>query len=304
MRSDFDLNLLKTLVILAEKKNLKKTGISLGLTESTVSKQLARLREHLDDELFVRVAGVLEPTDYTLSILPRVNIALTDIEDALIPISFNPQNYSGSINLALPDLVMEVFGLTLYETLQREFPNALIALHNWGEETENKILSGEINLGIHLLHPDRLNGLYQQRVCGDQLVIAIAGNHGVHDWQTVKYWPFIKQKNIGWNAQRFHFIKSLKELAVEIDYLHDIDTASLALKLMRSQRVGNVLPSLILGEELIRVPGAEFLDYEVVWTTCVRLTDRRSGLYQYLYKIILTLFIGQRRGDISAKPAN
>lgn len=40
MRFDLDFNLLKTLLVLAEKQNLKKAGLTLGLTESAVSKQL------------------------------------------------------------------------------------------------------------------------------------------------------------------------------------------------------------------------------------------------------------------------
>ncbi|MFI3276622.1 LysR family transcriptional regulator [Vibrio sp.] len=66
MRIDLDLNLLKTLIVLTEKQNLNKAGVVLGLTESAVSKQLNRLREQLNDDLFVRMSGKFEPTDYTV----------------------------------------------------------------------------------------------------------------------------------------------------------------------------------------------------------------------------------------------
>lgn len=42
-----DLNLLRTLVIINEKRNLKLAGIKLGVTESAVSKQLSNLERRL-----------------------------------------------------------------------------------------------------------------------------------------------------------------------------------------------------------------------------------------------------------------
>ncbi len=41
MRVDLDLNLMRTLLVVAENKSLKRAGMRLGLTESAVSKQLA-----------------------------------------------------------------------------------------------------------------------------------------------------------------------------------------------------------------------------------------------------------------------
>ncbi|EMB48199.1 transcriptional regulator [Vibrio mimicus CAIM 602] len=60
MRFDLDFNLLRTLIVLADKQNLKKAGMALGLTESAVSKQMAKLRDQLNDDLFVRMSGKLE----------------------------------------------------------------------------------------------------------------------------------------------------------------------------------------------------------------------------------------------------
>ncbi len=270
MRVDLDLNLMKTLLVVAENKSLKRAGMRLGLTESAVSKQLARLREQLDDELFVRVAGRLEPSDYTASILPAMAKALADIEQALIRAQFDPSQHREAIHLALPDLVMAVLGLTLYETLQARYPSAPITLHNWSDETERRIASGEYQLGIHLLVTDRGPGIYQQRLCHDQLVVATASEHGEQQWQEVKTWPFIKQRAVGWNEQRFQFIEHLERQQIKLNYAHDIDTASFALKLMARQWVANVLPERMLGSEFCAVHGAEALNFAITWASCVR----------------------------------
>ncbi|TOE84722.1 hypothetical protein CGJ34_08215 [Vibrio parahaemolyticus] len=291
MRFDLDFNLLKTLLVLAEKQNLKKAGITLGLTESAVSKQLTRLREQLNDELFVRMAGKLEPTNYALSIIPKIKVALGDLEEAVTPTNFEPSTYTDAINIALPDLVMEKFGITLYEMLLQEFPMASVALHSWGDETENKIVQGQINFGVHLLHPERSSGVYQQKICDDRLIIASAIEHGKYGWDEVKMWPFIKQRAIGWNEQKFQFIEYLQSQGINLNYAHQADTASFALKLMANRKVANVLPSKVLGKEFVQISGTEFIDFNIIWAANVRVTDRKSTLYQHLYSLMSEIFV-------------
>lgn len=291
MRFDLDFNLLKMLLVLAEKQNLKKAGLTLGLTESAVSKQLTRLREQLNDELFIRMSGKLEPTSYAHSIIPKIKVALSDLEEAVTPTHFDPSTYADAINIALPDLVMEKFGITLYEMLLQKFPIASVALHSWGDETENKIVRGEINFGVHLLHQDRSSGVYQQKICDDKFVIASAIKHGKYDWDEVKKWPFIKQRTVGWNEQKFQFIEHLQSQGIELNYSHQADTASFALKLMANRKVANVLPSKVLGNEFVQISGTEFIDYNIIWAANVRVTDRKSPLYQHLYSLMSQIFI-------------
>ncbi len=289
MRNDLDFNLFKTLIVLAEKQNLKKTGIALGITESAVSKQLTRLREHLNDDLFVRMSGKLEPTAYTISILPRVRMAVSDLEEAVTPVLFEPSTYTDPIHIAMPDLLVEKFGIGLYEQLLSVYPNTSITIHSWSDDTEKKILEGGINLGIHLLNPDRTMSIYQQKLSSDQLVIATAARYGKYHWDEVKHWPFIKQRSVGWNEQKFKFIDHLQSAGINLNYAHEVDTASFALKLMASQKVANVLPRMALGEDFSQVEGSECVSYDAIWASNTRLTERKSPVYQHLHKLISTI---------------
>ncbi|MGI9897860.1 LysR family transcriptional regulator [Vibrio natriegens] len=291
MRFDLDFNLLKTLLVLAEKQNLKKAGITLGLTESAVSKQLTRLREQLNDELFIRMSGKLEPTSYAQSIIPKVKVAIGDLEEAVEPATFEPSTYSDPIHITLPDLVIERFGITLYEKLLQKFPSTSVTLHSWGDETENKIVSGQIDFGVHLLNPERSSGVYQQHICDDALIIASAAHHSEYHWDEVKHWPFIKQRAIGWNEQKFQFIEHLHNNGIDLNYAHEIDSASFALKIMTSRKVANVLPSKVLGKEFMQVAGTEFINFDIIWASNTRTTDRKSPLYQCLHLLFSQMFI-------------
>jgi DNA-binding transcriptional LysR family regulator len=52
--TSFNLNLLRTLDVLLETRNVTASGRLLGMTQSAVSRQLVQLRETLRDPLLIR----------------------------------------------------------------------------------------------------------------------------------------------------------------------------------------------------------------------------------------------------------
>ncbi len=88
--TDFDLNLLRVFDLLYEEGSVTKTAARLHLTQSAVSHALARLREMLDDPLFVRVPTGLQPTERARQLAPRLRMALADIQSAIAAPIFDP----------------------------------------------------------------------------------------------------------------------------------------------------------------------------------------------------------------------
>lgn len=58
----FDLNLLVAFSVLFEERSVTRAALRLGVTQPTLSHSLAKLREALDDRLFVRSPGGMLPT--------------------------------------------------------------------------------------------------------------------------------------------------------------------------------------------------------------------------------------------------
>jgi len=54
---DFDLNLLRVLSVIAETGSVSRAAEKLGMSQPGLSSALARLRERLQDPLFVRTHG-------------------------------------------------------------------------------------------------------------------------------------------------------------------------------------------------------------------------------------------------------
>ena len=87
---EIDLNLLRVFDALIELRSVTRAADRLGLTQSAISHALGRLRRTVDDPLFVRQPGGLQPTARALEIAPGVRQGLTQLRGALSPLPFDP----------------------------------------------------------------------------------------------------------------------------------------------------------------------------------------------------------------------
>ncbi|KUF11723.1 LysR family transcriptional regulator [Pseudoponticoccus marisrubri] len=87
------LDLTVLLIFLALMRTRKASDVAgeLGLTNSSISHTLRRLREVFEDELFLRRPHGLEPTAFAVQIEPSIRAAVDAIQSALSgPTKFNP----------------------------------------------------------------------------------------------------------------------------------------------------------------------------------------------------------------------
>ncbi|HFQ5373530.1 TPA: LysR family transcriptional regulator [Vibrio vulnificus] len=78
-----DLNLLRTFVVLLDKKNTRIAAESLATSQSAVSKSLSKLRLYFADELFTRIHSGLEPTPRAIELGKQVGTLLTMLDEAI-----------------------------------------------------------------------------------------------------------------------------------------------------------------------------------------------------------------------------
>lgn len=85
-----DLNLLRVFDALHTERSATLAGARLGLSQSAVSHALGRLRQILEDELFVRSAAGLQPTLRATELAAGVGAAMTLLEGAIARPAFDP----------------------------------------------------------------------------------------------------------------------------------------------------------------------------------------------------------------------
>jgi DNA-binding transcriptional LysR family regulator len=177
--SDIDLNHIRRLdgnllLVFRELSRTRRTTVAarrLGLTQSTVSHALARLRDLFADPLFVRRPHGLEPTSRALELAPRVE-ALIDMAGAVIGREggFDPARSRRRFRIAAAEFVITLIGARLVEIFRREASRASFEVEFLrGAATLDGLRQGEIDLalGQFLRLPPGFDGeiLYEDGYC-------------------------------------------------------------------------------------------------------------------------------------------
>ncbi len=101
-----DLNLLKTFDALERERSVTRAADCLGLGQPAVSQALGRLRGHLQDDLFVRGASGMEPTERARALIGPIREALRQIEVSIYgDQAFEATAFAGSFAIAVSDFV-------------------------------------------------------------------------------------------------------------------------------------------------------------------------------------------------------
>ena len=106
MLDRLDATNLVALHVLLEERHVTRAARRLGITQSSMSHRLARLRDALRDPLFVRSAAGLVPTPRAQSIAAPLGQALRALESVIAsPERFDPSTSRYAISIAMPDLL-------------------------------------------------------------------------------------------------------------------------------------------------------------------------------------------------------
>jgi DNA-binding transcriptional LysR family regulator len=122
---ELDLNLLRVLTAIDDKRSISAAAIKLQRSQPSVSAALGRLRAFFGDPLFVRSGNRMQPTPRTVEIMGSVREVLSRIgSDIIAPSTFDPAGSDQPIVLALSDVGEVVFLPSIIAELRRLAPLA------------------------------------------------------------------------------------------------------------------------------------------------------------------------------------
>ncbi|MGF6208629.1 LysR family transcriptional regulator [Pseudomonas frederiksbergensis] len=123
-----DLNLFRVFAVIYQERNLTRAAERLCVSQSAVSHSLARMREQLDDPLFVRESQGVLPTPLAKRIWPDVEEGLRYFQRASRRSEhFDPARDVEQITLAMNDEVEPTLLPILVSALHQEAANIRIA---------------------------------------------------------------------------------------------------------------------------------------------------------------------------------
>lgn len=167
-----DLNLLKVFVVIYEERKLTAAAARMGLTQPGLSHALNRLRDMLDDEVFVRVPRGVEPTRRAHDLYASVHESMSGLGKALLgPGGFDPEQAVRTFVIAANDYGATVVVPRLIKRMERVAPGVRIRTVHFEHGTQYDALQrGEIDLSItvRMAHPPWVSEdtLFHERAIG------------------------------------------------------------------------------------------------------------------------------------------
>ncbi|HEA3201883.1 TPA: LysR family transcriptional regulator [Aeromonas veronii] len=171
-----NLNLLPTLKVLLETRNISRAAELLHLSQPSISKQLAQLRSEFDDELLVR-----EGQRWLLT--PRAELLAAQLADSLGALErlyeapgFDPSRCERVFRLASSDYVAQHILPDICAALAKEAPLAALEYSLWDKRQLPQLWQSELDLvsTITELVPEQIRGLHQGE---DRLAVLMGCHH-------------------------------------------------------------------------------------------------------------------------------
>lgn len=125
-----DTNLLVALDALLQECNVTRAAARLGVTQPAMSQTLARIRDHFDDPILVRVGRVMEPTPFARRVQDRLHQAISELEAVVRERPhFDPSQTSRRFVLAMVDYVALLLVAPLERAVSEVAPHIDVAVH-------------------------------------------------------------------------------------------------------------------------------------------------------------------------------
>lgn len=178
----YDLNLLPVFLALMEERNVTRAAQRLGITQPALSNALVRLREMLQDPLFIRERYGMQPTQKAQALAPGIAEAIANL-DALVlgQQGFDPAQAERLFTLAPNSYVEFVLAPGLVTLLRQRAPGIRLRLTPYGTDlAETGVSSGAtaMVLGRIIDPPDNL---VVQHLMDDGLACVVRADHPTVD---------------------------------------------------------------------------------------------------------------------------
>lgn len=172
---DVDVDLMRVLHHLLQTRSVTRTAELLGVSQPTVSRSLARLRNRLADPLLVQSGGGMVPTHRAESLCEPLRQWIAQGQALLSPQTFDPGKAVREFRVASTDFgVLRIIRPKL-RRLAREAPHCGLSIEPLDGNSIRKLSSPEIDLVITGFEPS--GPLYARRLFTETVSCVVRDGH-------------------------------------------------------------------------------------------------------------------------------
>lgn len=157
-------NNLQVLAVLLEERHVSRTAERLSVTQSSVSKSLATLRQQFNDPLLVRASGGYELTHKARAIQDKLALILAGLADLHHDAADDPQLWHHEFRISMADDIALVLLPQIIHQLKKSAPNINVTIIGDIQNALSNLHSNKIDLVLDTF-PDRRQGLVGEPLC-------------------------------------------------------------------------------------------------------------------------------------------
>ena len=161
-----------------------------------------KLSGYFNDDLFIRTRYGLSPTEKSNEINKYLPKLLEQIDHSIQEeLPFNP-NHS-TFTIAIDGFLESIFAPKILHYVLDSAESAHINFVNWTSETADKIVVGDVDVGISFYPIDSSKELRQEKLFDDEFVLVVRKDHPVKqesiDLVSLTKWPLSTMLVSNWN---------------------------------------------------------------------------------------------------------
>jgi DNA-binding transcriptional LysR family regulator len=173
-------NLLLVLALLLKTKSVSVTAVMLGLSQPSVSRSLAKLREALGDPLLVRSGSAMIRTHRGDELVGKLADWMATTSSLLTERAFDPAGIERRFRVASTDFGVMTVVLPALAALREAAPGIAIDVLPLGHATHRSLAQGDIDFAISGLDHDP-SQLHRMHLFNDHFVCVTRPGHALAD---------------------------------------------------------------------------------------------------------------------------
>ena len=263
---NIELSLLKSFVAIAQHGSFLAASGVVGRSPAAISMQIKKLEEEVGHVLFKRDARETKLTPHGERLLPYAKRMM--LVEAELKTEFTTTPLQGSVELGVPDDVVERFPMEVLSTFMNEYPNVGLGIHvDHTPALMKKVDDGVLALSIITYIP-RIPGVQAcERLTREPEIWAMAAN-GI----ATQKWPLpVTLWNKSW-ASHEPIITALSDNGIEYNIILECENVTGRKSAIEADLAVGPLPQSQLNEKLKIVPQEHNLppihDYGLVMKVC------------------------------------
>ena len=153
-----------------EHRSVTEAARVLGVTQSSVSHSLDRLRGLLGDPLFLKVGRSMVPTERVESMMSEIDHVLEGIESLFHQSEFDPARSNDRFSIVGNDFEHDLLLPALFARLKHEAPNCSLRTHQMQLSENTFLKKGVADLELCPYPPLDTSDMVVSKICEDRMI--------------------------------------------------------------------------------------------------------------------------------------